>query len=522
MAEDILRLDPTLGYVPGPVPADQAEGLSTDGTPLLLQHDQTFASLPPPPPTPGPDFDLEQALASLHNTLTDAVPLLQWFLLLYFVVFNGSYIVFNLMSLFSLLRYRREQALVILLEDEACDEIPISLIVPVVCSQASAAVAAVHAMLRLDYAEFEIIIVNDGSWDETQEALMREFALAPFPEAYRDRLQTKPVKSIYASTTYPNLRLVDKENGGKADALNAGINCARYPLYCSVEVDFVLLRDSLRQMGQPFIGNPATVAACSAVRPASGCVVKEGFVNKVGLPGNMLALLQITEQLRTYPPGLAWWSDKNAMLVLPGAFTVFRKEAVVAAGAYRTDVEDAEMEMVVRLHRLLRQAGEPYRITLVPEPVCWEPVPETMNALKNQHVRRQRSLKVSLALNRQLLFSRRGGVVGGLSFPLVLLFECFGPLIEFLGYVVMTALWLSGAISLQTFGSFMLLAIGMGMLLSVSGLVREEMTLRTYPGLGSVLKLFAVALLENLGYRQLTAFWRLLGQQRWILRNEAK
>ncbi len=313
-----------------------------------------------------------------------------------------------------------------------------------------------------------------------------------------------------------------KENGGKADALNAGINCARYPLYCGVDVAFVLQRDSLRMMGRPFIGNPAIVAACSAVRSANGCVSKDGFVNKAGLPRNMLALFQIIEQLRAYLPGRAWWSDMNAMLVLPGAFAVFRKEAVVAAGAYRTDVVDAEMELVVRLHRLLRQANEPYRITLVPDPVCWEVVPETMNVLKNQHVRRQRGLSESLGLNRQLLFSRRGGVAGGVAFPLVLLFECLGPLIELLGYVVMTALWLSGAISLQAFGSFMLVAIGMGMLLSVSGLVREEISLHYYPRLGSVLKLFAVALLENLGYRQLTAFWRLLGQQRWMLRNEAK
>lgn len=509
MAENSLRLDPTLGHTAGPAPADLAEGLSTDGTPLLLQHDQILASLPPP--APGPAFDGEQVLASLHSTLTDTVPLLQWFFLLYFIVFNGSYILLNLMSLSNLLRYRREQGGATLREDEARHEIPISLIVPV-CNQASAAAAVVRTMLHLDYSEFEIIIVNDGSSDETLEVLMREFSFVPFPEAYRDRLQTKPVKSIYASTAYPNLRLVDKENGGKADALNAGINCARYPLYCGAEVAFTLQRDSLRKMGRSFIGNPATIAACSIVQTANGCATNNGFVNKVGLPHNLLVLFQIVEQLRAYPPGRAWWSDMNAMLVLPGAFVVFRKEVVVAAGAYRIDVVDAEMELVVRLHRLLRQANEPYRITLVPEPVCWEAVPETMNSLKNQHVRRQRGLSESLELNRQLLFSRWGGMAGGVVFPLVLLFECLGPLIELLGYVVMTALWLSGAISLQAFGSFMLVAIGMGMLLSASGLVQEEISLHHYPRLGSVLKLFAVALLENFGYRQLTAFWRLTGK----------
>ena len=521
MAEAPLRLDPELGHGAGPVPADLAEGLATDGTPLLLQHDQLLASLPPPPPAPGPAFDWGQALASLHSALTDAVPILQWFFLLYFIVSNGSYILLNLMSLFKLLRYRREQVAATLVEDDARYELPISLIVPV-CDQASAVAAAVRAMLHLDYSEFEIIIVNDGTGDETLEALMREFSLAPFPEAYRDRLQTKPVKSIYASTVYPNLRLVDKENGGKADALNAGINCARYPLYCGVDVAFTLQRDTLRKMGRAFIGNPATVAACSAVRTANGCVSNNGFMIKVGLPRNMLVLFGIVEQLRAYPPGAAWWSDRNAMLMLPGAFAVFRKETVVAAGAYRTDVVDEEMELVMRLHRLSRQANEPYRISLVPDPVCWETVAATMNALKDRLVRRQRGLSESLEMNRQLLFSRKGGMAGGLAFPLVLLFERLGPLIELLGYGVMTALWLSGAISLQSFGAFMMVAIGLGMLLSVSGVAVEEMSLRYYPRIGSVLKLFAAALLENFGYRQLTAFWGLLGQQRRILRNAAK
>ncbi|MEN6584814.1 MAG: glycosyltransferase [Sulfuricella sp.] len=510
MSELLLRLDTTLGHEAGPVPADLAEGFASDGAPLVLQHDPILASLPPPPPAPAPEFDWGQALASLHNALSDAVPLLQWFFLLYFVAYNGSYILLNLRSLFSLLRYRREQEVAMPGDGEARDEVPISLIVPV-CNQASAAVAAVHAMRHLDYSAFEIIIVNDGSDDETLDVLLREFSLVPFPEAYRDRLQTRHVKSVYASTEYPNLRLVDKEKGGRADAINAAINCARYPLYCGVDVEYVLQRDSLRKMARPFADNPLAVAACSATGAANGAVTKDGFIDRIGLPRNMLVLFQIVEQLRAFLPGRAWWSDINAMLVFPGAFAIFRKEAVVAAGAYRTDVADAEMELLVRLHRLARQAKAPYRITLVPDTVCWAAVPEKMHTQKNRQIQCQRALHESLKLNLRLLFSRTGGAAGALAFPFVLLFEWLGPLVELLGYVAMTALWMFGAISLEAFWTFMLLAIGLGMLLSVSGLALDEMSSRTYPRLGSVFKLFAAALLENFGYRQLNAFWRLTG-----------
>ncbi|BCB27526.1 glycosyl transferase family 2 [Sulfurimicrobium lacus] len=510
MSELLLRLEPTLGHAAGPVPADLAEGFATDGAPLVLQHDPILASLPPPPPAPAPDFDWGQALASLQSALSDAVPLLQWFFLLYFIAYNGSYILFNLMSLFSLLRYRREQEATMPSDGETRDEFPVSLIVPVF-NQASAAVAAVRAMQHLDYSVFEIIIVNDGSDDETLDVLLREFSLAPFPEAYRDRLQTRHVKSVYASTEYPNMRLVDKEKTGRADALNAAINCARYPLYCSVDVGHVLQRDSLRRMARPFADDPLAVAACSAMGAANGAVTKDGFIDRIGLPRNMLALFQVVEQLRAFLPGRAWWSDINAMLVLPGAFAVFRKETVVAAGAYRTDVADAEMELLVRLHRLSRKAKAPYRITLVPDTVCWAPVPEKMHTQKIRQILRQRALHESLKLNLRLLFSRTGGAAGALAFPFLLLFEWLGPLIELLGYVAMTALWLFGAISLESFWTFMLLAIGLGMLLSVSGVMLDEMSSRTYPRLGSVLKLFAAALLENFGYRQLTAFWRVAG-----------
>lgn len=484
MADNSLRLDTRLGHAEGPVSADMAEGLASDGVPIALHHDPLLASLPPPPaPVHGAEFDWGAALVSVHGAMTDAVPLLQWFILLGFLILNGGLLLFRLRALFVGSCRLHEQ-------DFAPDSppgsryyLPVSVIVPV-CDQAELVSARVHSVLQLDYPEFEVLIVNDGSRDQTLEVLIREFSLAPFPEAYRDRLQTRHVRAIYASPVYPRLRLVDKENGGKADALNAGINCARYPLFCSMDADTILQRDSLGKMGQPFLKDPETVVAVAALRVAFSA----------GMSGNVLASFHTVECLRSF--------------FVAGIFGVFRKEPVVALGGYRTDALDENMELLVRLQR---QLSRRHHFVWVRDSVCWNKAAENWRALRVQRMRWQYGLSESLEMNRKLNLARKGEGAGGLGFPLMLLFELLGPPLEVLGYLAMTLLWLAGMISLQVFGTFMLAAIGLGIALSVSGVAVEEILFHRHPRLAEQLKLAAVAVLENFGYRQLTALWRTLG-----------
>lgn len=496
MADKPLRLETRLGHAEGPAPADMAEGLASDGTPLALHHDQILASLPPPPPTSGSGFDWGQLLVSLQGAMTDAVPILQWCFLLCFLALNGGYLLLHLRPLFRTSCQAREQDAAIESQPGSHYDLPISVIVPV-RDQSAVISATVHAALQLAYPEFEVLIVNDGSRDQTLEVLIREFSLVPFPEAYRDRLQTRAVRAVYASTVYPRLRLVDKENGGQADALNAGINCARYPLFCRVDTDAILQRDSLDKMGQPFLVDTGTAAAGSAVRVADGCMVGAGLLSKPGVPGNILALFQTVEYLRGFFVG--------------GIFAVFRKEMVVSAGGYRTDAVDENMELLVRLQRQLSREGKPYCFAWVRDPVCWSKVPENFQALRTQHMRRQYGLSESQEMNRKLRLGRKGEGSGGLAFPFMLLFELLGPPVEVLGYLAMTLLWLFGMISFQTFGAFMLAAIGLGIMLSVSGVIVEVLLIQSHHGLAAQIKLGAAAVLENFGYRQLTAIWRTLG-----------
>jgi cellulose synthase/poly-beta-1,6-N-acetylglucosamine synthase-like glycosyltransferase len=249
--------------------------------------------------------------------------------------------------------------------------------------------------------------------------------------------------------------------------------------------------------------------------------VSGGFLTKVGLPRNIWALFQVVEYLRAFLFGRLGWSNINGILIISGAFGVFRKDAVIAAGGYRPDTIGEDMELVVRMHRLLRAKGQPYRVEFVPDPVCWTEAPEDFRTLKNQRIRWQRGLAESLTANWRLMFSRNGGVPGWLAFPFLMAFEWLGPLIELGGYAFMIVAFFTGAISWQAFAAFMLVAVGLGILLSASGILLEEMSFHIYPKGKQLLVLGLVVLLENLGYRQLNSWWRLVGLYRWATQKEA-
>ena len=251
------------------------------------------------------------------------------------------------------------------------------------------------------------------------------------------------------------------------------------------------------------------------MRIANGCTVSGGFLESIGLPRNPLALFQIVEYLRAFLFGRMGWAPFNAMLIISGAFGVFKKDAVIDAGGYRTDTVGEDMELVARLHRLLRLAGKPCRIAFLPEPICWTEAPEDLRTLRNQRVRWQRGLMESLWLNRSLLCHRKGGAVGWVAFPAMLFFEGVGPLIEITGYLFMTIAFVSGLISWQAFCIFLLLALGLGILLSTSGLLLEQITFHAYPKTSQLFLLLVGLLGENLGYRQLNSWWRLCGLWRW-------
>ena len=449
-------------------------------------------------------------------TLADWSLVLQAVFLLYFLGLNAGYVGLNLLAFGSLRRYFQAHSLDELTRVYSGFEPPVSVLIPAYNEEATIA-ASVRSMLQLDYPEFEVIVVNDGSCDGTVATLEREFALRPAPEAYWRRIPVKPVRGIHRSTRFPNLRIIDKENGGKADALNAGINAARYPLVCCVDADSILDRASLRRVVVPLLHDPYTVASGGTVRIANGCEVRDGFLERTGLPDRMIARFQVVEYLRAFLFGRIGWMPLNAVLIISGAFGVFRKDAVVAAGGYRHDTVGEDMELVTRLHRQLRLAGKRYRIAFVPDPICWTEAPEQLRVLKAQRVRWQRGLAESLTMNLGLLFHPRGGAPGWVAFPFMAIFEWLGPLIEVSGYLFMGVGFALGLVSALAFAAFILVAFGLGVALSLSALLLEELSFHVYARPREVAGLAAAAVLENFGFRQLISVWRLWGLLKWAV-----
>ena len=443
-----------------------------------------------------------------------------WFVFAYFILLNGGYLTLNLLSILSLRRTAHRRVLDELPQVYSALEIPISILVPAYNEEQTIA-ASVRSLLQLSYSEFEIIVVNDGSKDGTLAALQREFGLQLFPEALRVQIASQPVKAVYQSARYPNLRVIDKHNGGKADALNAGINASRYPLFCGVDADSILQRDSLQRVVRPFLDDNSMVATGGTIRIANGCEVSGGYLTRVGLPSNPWAMFQVVEYLRAFLFGRLGWSAMSGMLIISGAFGLFRKDMVVMVGGYRPKTIGEDMELVVRMHRVLREKRIPYKIEFVADPVCWTEAPEDRATLRTQRIRWQRGLSESLAANWGLMFSRNGGVPGWIAFPFMVLFEWLGPVVELGGYLFMALAFWFGLVSWSALALFLFVAIGLGILLSVSGLLLEEMSFHIYPKASHLARLGVMVVLENFGYRQLNSWWRLVGLYKWAMRTES-
>ena len=442
-------------------------------------------------------------------TLADYFIITQWFFTFYFFAMNLGYFGLNLIALVNIQKHMDIHSVSNIPGVYTDLEPPITLLVPAYNEEVTI-VNSVRALLNLSYPHIDIIIVNDGSTDMTLEKLQQEFNLRMIPQVYNTRLTTQSVKRIFISQDYPNIRVIDKENGGKSDALNAGINAALTPLYCAVDADSILQTDSLDRILQPFIEDPNTVAVGGSVRVANGCEVNKGFVTKTGLPKNYLALFQVTEYLRAFLFGRLGWSPINGLLIVSGAFGMFHRETVVSVGGYKPDTIGEDMELIVRMHRKLRNQKKPYRITFVPDPICWTETPEDFSTLKKQRIRWQIGLAESLLSNLSLLFNRNSGVAGWLAMPYMLFFELVGPIIEFVGIVTVIVGFYFGYISYDIALLFFAVAVGFGILLSLVAVLLEEISFHLYSNPLYIFKLTACAVLENFGYRQLNSWWRML------------
>jgi cellulose synthase/poly-beta-1,6-N-acetylglucosamine synthase-like glycosyltransferase len=429
------------------------------------------------------------------------------FIFTYFFVINAQYIILILISFKRLREYLRLSKTDFYVATEYTPSI--SILVPA-RNEAHTIVETVTSLSRLDYPDYEIIVINDGSTDETLEKLINHFDLKPVEKSYEnseDWIPCEKIYEIYSSFVYSRLLVVDKKNGGKSDALNAGINFSKHTLFCSIDADSILEKQTLLKLAQPFLNSEDTIAVGGIVRVANGCTIRDGVLKDVVLPMSPLIITQIIEYLRAFLTNRIGWEKINSLIIISGAIGLFKRSAVIELKGYKHTIGE-DMELTLRMHKYFRKEKRKYRIDFVPDAVCWTQVPTNLKSLSGQRIRWQRGMIDSLWMHKDMLFNPRYGTVGFLALPYFWFFEMTGPLIEASGYIVLILSFLSGIIS-DFFIMVFLMAYLFGLFFSLIAIFINEISYDFYKRFKEILKLVLYALLDPIWYRPFTVFWRI-------------
>lgn len=394
---------------------------------------------------------------------------------------------------------------------------PVTLLVPA-HNEEKFICTAVRNLLDLDYPELEVIVINDGSADNTLFVLKKEFHLHPVRSIYVAQALSSPVRSLYRSDVDVRLLVVDKEPGGsKADAVNAGLNAATSPYVCVVDGDSVLERDALLRIMVPILEDPGrVVAAGGIIRVLNGSDIEEGRIRRVRLPKRSIEVIQVVEYLRAFLIGREAWARGNMLMIVSGAFGVFRTDLVRAVEGYRASAIGEDFDLVARLHRHLLEHGADYRIEFVPDPVCWTEVPADMRSLARQRARWHKGLVDVLWPNRDMLFRPCYGRIGTLALPYLWLFELLAPVIEITGFATILLAAGFGALSWTLSLQFLLFGYGFATVISLGSVLQEELTYKRYNDWQDVVRLVSYCFLEHFPYRQLHVVWRLQGLWQYL------
>jgi len=389
---------------------------------------------------------------------------------------------------------------------------PITLVIPA-HNEEKCIVDSLESLLRLDYRALEVIVVNDGSHDQTLARLQSAYQLQPARVLYIPEIATAPLRGIYRSAKEPRLLVLDKQSAGsKADAINAGLNAVSSPYVCIVDADSVLEKDALlRIMASVFSETKPVMAAGGIVRVLNGSRTVRGEVAEVRLPKRAIEVFQVIEYLRAFLIGREGWSQFNMLPIVSGAFGVFRTDLVRQIGGFRREAIGEDFDLVVRMHRRLLEHNKEYSIAFIPDPTCWTEVPSDAKSLARQRARWQKGLVDTLWPNRDLLFRRQYGRFGSAILPYMWIFELLAPAIELLGYATIIVAAVLGMLSRQFFLLFLVFGYAFATLISIGSVLLEEMTYRRYSKSREVIRMLFYCLFEHFPYRQITMIWRLQG-----------
>lgn len=432
------------------------------------------------------------------------IDIASWAFLVYAVVICSGYTFAALFSFLEIKEYKRIYNLpseeVAMLQSSTLP--PVSILAPAYNEEANV-VENVRSMLTLNYPSYEIVVINDGSKDNTLQRLVETFSMVKDESLRYNSIPTQEVRGVYTSTikAYKNLTVIDKANGGKADALNAGINNCKHDLICCIDVDCILENDALLKLVKPFLNNEKTVIASGGIiRVANSCIIEDGRIIEVRLPDKFVARAQILEYFRAFLMGRMAWSRLDGLLLISGAFGMFDKKIAIEAGGYNHKTVGEDMELLVRMRRMMRNKKIPYTVGFIPDPLCWTEVPQQWKVLHRQRNRWTRGTMETLWMHRKMLFNPKYKVLGMLSTPYWMFFEWLAPIIEFFGILFIILLYVLGLLNWTIFLSFFALVYFFSVLYSITAIFFEEYSFQQYKKPKYIFRLIGTAFAEPLFY----------------------
>lgn len=459
----------------------------------------------------------------MRHILSGIFQILNWIGISYFLALNTIYLILIIVAGVNIGEYFRRKPYIGLADVlKSPATLPVSVLVPA-HNEEAVIVESARAILALRYPVFELIVIDDGSTDNTFELLREAFNLVEIPMEVPKLVPTLgTLDSVYITRGLDDITVIRKQSvGQKTDALNAGINVSKYPLLCMVDADAILDEEALIKVTLPFVDDPKRVIATGgAIRPSNGCDVRRGRVTKVRMPSNLLARIQVIEYLRAFLLGRTGWSRLNALLIISGAFGVFKKEAVVKVGGYNHSSIGEDADLVARLHIYYVKQKIPYKIMFVSEPVCWTEVPENLSLLRKQRSRWSRGLTEVMWQHKKFFFNPKYGTLGMIAVPYFVLFEVFGPIVEVLGIILLAIALVFNFVNFYFAGLFLAVSMFYGILLSILSLMIEEVSYHRYDKWSYLRDAVLASIIENFGYRQLHALWRLDGTWKVLRRAE--
>ncbi|MDO6492580.1 MULTISPECIES: glycosyltransferase family 2 protein [unclassified Cellulophaga] len=442
------------------------------------------------------------------------------FLMFTIILFSG-YTVMGYLATKHTLHYRRKNSFGDLSKVMASPLAPSITIIAPAYNEGMNIVENVRSLLSLNYVDYEVMVVNDGSKDDTLEKMINAYDLVKIEQEIDPNWQSKPIRGIYKSKqkAFHKLTVIDKENGGKSDALNTGMQLSNNRYVGCIDVDCLLLPDALLHVVKSFFqrSGKRVIAVGGVIRVANSCIIDGGELEEVRLPKNWLAKFQLLEYTRSFILGRMAWGSIDSLLIISGAFGFFDREIALAAGGYDTNTVGEDMEIVFRMRRYMHERDLPYTVEYIPDPLCWTEVPEEVKIFVNQRDRWSRGNLETLTKHKDMFFNPKYGRLGMLSYPYWFFYEWLAPLLEFFGFLSIILFYYLGILNFQFFIAITAAVFSFSVMFSFFAIFWEVYAYNQYKT-KDILVLMVFAILEPFIFHPLVTYSAVRGNYKKLFK----